>query len=106
MRNRPPITHQGFAREVEANLASGRKVAPSRSAIRDILVTGNTFVNPRGFLMRIENASRVTFRDNKVEFNGMVWDQKPYAGKIRIDSGDDIDVPPDLVERKVGKERK
>ena len=106
MRNRPPITHPGFAREVEANLAAGRKVAPSLSAIRDILVAGNTFVNPRGVLRRVENASRVTFRDNKVEFNGTVWDRKPYAGKIRIDGGSDIDVPPDLVERNVGKERK
>ena len=78
------ITHAAFAREVEAMVAAGRTVKPCRDAVCDILVERNTFVNPPGLLLTSENASRVTFRDNGVEWREPVFRRLPCAGQVRI----------------------
>jgi hypothetical protein len=77
------ITHEAFAREVEAMVAAGRTVKPCRDAVCDILVEHNTFVNPPGLLLSSENASRVTFRDNVVEWREPVFRRLPCAGEVR-----------------------
>ena len=78
------ITHAAFAREVEAMVAAGRTVKPCRDAVCDILVERNTFVNPPGLLLTSENASRVTFRDNAVEWREPVFRRLPCAGQVRM----------------------
>ena len=93
-----PIMHPGFARQVAANKAAGRKVKPSPDAVCDMLIEKNTFVNPRGLVLLAENASRVTFRDNMVVSCGSVWEPLPCAGKIRIVGGSGNDVPEGLLE--------
>ena len=79
-----PITNAAFAQEVAANKAAGREVAPSPDAVCDILIENNVFVNPRGLLFLGENASRVTIRDNRVEYDGGVWKKLPCAGQVRM----------------------
>ena len=78
------ITHAAFAREVEAMVAAGRTVKPCRDAVCDILVERNTFVNPPGLLLTSENASRITFRDNAVEWREPVFRRLPCAGQVRM----------------------
>jgi hypothetical protein len=65
-------------------VAAGRTVKPCRDAVCDILVERNTFVNPPGLLLSSENANRVTFRDNTVEWREPVLCRLPCAGEVRI----------------------
>ena len=98
MEDSVPIANPGFARQVAANKAAGRKVKPSADAVCDILIEKNTFVNPRGLVLLTENASRVTFRDNKVESDGSAWEPFPFAGKIRLVGGNGNDVQEEYLE--------
>ena len=98
MEDSVPITNPGFARQVAANKAAGRKVKPSADAVCDILIEKNTFVNPRGLVLLTENASRVTFRDNKVESDGSAWEPFSFAGKIRLVGGTGNDVQEEHLE--------
>ncbi|MCR5751294.1 MAG: right-handed parallel beta-helix repeat-containing protein [Kiritimatiellae bacterium] len=79
-----PIENAAFAAQVAANIAAGRQVRPSPDAVSDILVERCTFVNPRGYVLLGENASRVTFRDNQILSDGSEWNPFPFAGKIRL----------------------
>ncbi len=79
-----PILNHAFAAQVAANIAAGRQVAPSPDAVCDILIENNVFVNPRGYVLLGENASRVTFRDNQILSDGSEWNPFPFAGKIRL----------------------
>lgn len=87
-----PIANAAFARRVAENRASGRNVSPSCDALRGILVERCTFVNPRGYVLRIANGRDVTFRDNKVEWSNPVCESLPYAGKVRVEGGRDISI--------------
>ena len=77
------ISNARFAKDVERLVASKRPVKPSEDVVCDILVERNTFVNPRGLLMDVKNASRVTFRDNIVEQTDVPWKVLPCVGKVR-----------------------
>jgi len=94
------IENPAFAREVAATVSSGRMVDPTRNAVCDILVERNTFVNPPGLLMYVENSSRVTFRDNAVEWRDPISHKLPCAGKVRVKGGDDIQAPAGVLETK------
>ena len=95
-----PISNKAFAKEVAAAVASGRQMKPSGDAVCDMLVERNTFVNPRGYLLRVENASRITFRDNIVEWINPLCDNLPCSGKILVDGGNRISAPAGMVEGK------
>ena len=97
MKDSVPILNETFAREVAENNAVGRRVEPTSDAVCDILIENNEILNPRGLLLLVENASRVTFRNNKVEFDGNGWEPLPCAGRIRLTGGRDNDVPDELV---------
>ena len=90
-----PLANEAFAKRVAANKAAGRTVEPSGDALRGILIEGCTFVNPRGYLLRIVNGRDVTFRDNKVEWFNPVCEQLPYAGKVLVEGGRDISIEKD-----------
>ena len=93
-----PIANAAFARRVAENRAAGRMVAPSCDALRGILVEGCTFVNPRGYLLRIANGRDVTFRGNKVEWSGRACERLPCAGKVRVEGGRGISIEEEFQE--------
>ena len=99
MEDSVPIFNEAFAREVAANKAVGRRLTPTSNAVCDILIENNEILNPRGLLLLGENASRVTFRDNKVRSDGGEWNPLPCAGRIRLTGGCDNDVPEELVDK-------
>ena len=80
-----------FAKTVEACKASGRRLAPSADAIRDILVEGCTFVNPRGYLWSATNGRNLVFRDNRVIWDNPTCKRLPYAGRVRMEGESDVD---------------
>ena len=86
-RDHAPLATQAELLENEGNVEvknCARTVKPCRDAVCDILVERNTFVNPPGLLLTSENASRVTFRDNAVEWREPVFRRLPCAGQVRI----------------------
>ncbi|MBR0056015.1 MAG: hypothetical protein IJP66_01685, partial [Kiritimatiellae bacterium] len=87
-----PIASAMFAGRVAQNRAAGRVVKPSDDALRGILVEGCTFVNPRGYLLRIANGRDVTFRDNKVVWDNPPCPPLPCAGKVRVEGGCGISI--------------
>lgn len=79
-----PIANAAFAAEVEADRASGRKVAPSPRGVADILVEGCTFVNPPGYVFYAKNGCGFTLRGNKVEWGEMKCEKLPFAGEVHL----------------------
>ena len=82
-----PIANEAFARRVAENRTAGRRVEPSDDALRGILVEKCTFINPRGYLLRVVNGSDVTFRDNTVDWSDPLCERLPYAGEVSMEDG-------------------
>ena len=98
-----PIRDAQLKADVEARLARGASadVVPCRDVVNNILVEGNTFVNPRGLLWYAFNGDRLTLRDNTVVFDG----KAPYAlqknaGGFRADSATNIRVEGTIFQRR------
>ena len=87
-----PIPNRAFAKRVAENKAAGRQVEPSGDALRDILVEGCTFVNPRGYIWRAVGGSNLIFRDNKLVWDSPTCERLPYAGKVRMEGCKDISI--------------
>ena len=47
-----------------------------------------------------ENASSVIFGNNKVRFDGKMWEPLPNAGKIRMTGGCRNEIPEALLEQR------
>lgn len=95
-----PIRDAQLRAEVETRLARGPEadVVPAfRDVLSDILIEGNTFVNPRGATLYAEDASGVVFRGNVVAFeDNPPYELLPDAGKTVTSppTGNETEVPP------------
>ena len=86
-KNVVPIYDAQLKKAVDARLAKGPSadVAPAfRDVLSGILVEGNTFVNPRGYVWYAENGDNLIFRNNKVVFDETApYKLLPGAGGIK-----------------------
>ena len=78
-----PIANAEFAALAEADRAAGRKVAPSPEGVCRILIEGNTFVNPPGWIFYAKNGSEFIVRGNTVEWRDPPAERLPFAGQCR-----------------------
>ena len=67
---------------------------------RSNVVEGCTFVNPRGYLWYVMNGDNLVFRNNRVVNDGTVRDPLPYAGRLLVTGGTNIDFPAELTDRR------
>ena len=79
-----PIANAEFAALIEADRAAGRHVAPTPDGVGHILIEGNTFVNPPGWIFYAENGTDYTLRDNVVEWRDPPAGRLPFAGQVRL----------------------
>lgn len=88
-RNTMPIRDARLKADVEARLKIGAAadVQPCRDIVNNITVEGNTFVNPRGLVWYAMNGDRLTFRNNRIVFDGrQPYRLQPDAGGTRYDA--------------------
>lgn len=94
------IRHEGLRKAVADYEAKGVRLEPSPDALGDILVEDCTFVNPRGYLWYVMNGDNLVFRNNRVVRDGNVRDPLPYAGRLLVTGGTNVDFPLELTDRK------
>ena len=86
-KNVVPIYDAQLKKAVDARLAKGPSadVVPAfRDVLSGILVEGNTFVNPRGYVWHAESGDNLIFRNNKVVFDETApYKTLPEAGSIK-----------------------
>jgi len=102
-RLRAPIKDARLKADVEARLAIGAAadVIPCRDIVNNIVVERNTFVNPRGYVWYAMNGDRLTFRDNRVLFDGAApYPLQAEAGGTRFDAATGIVEYGNSMERK------
>ena len=84
-----PIRDARLKSEVEARLKRGpaADVQPCRDIVNSIVIEDNTFVNPRGHVWYAMNGDRLTFRNNRIVFDGQApYRLLPEAGGLRFDA--------------------
>ena len=84
-----PIRDARLKADVEARLRIGpaADVQPCRDIVNNIVVEGNTFVNPRGYVWYAMNGDRLAFRNNRIVFDGKApYKLQDVAGGTRFDA--------------------
>ena len=84
-----PIGDAQLKADVDARLKIGPSadVQPCKDIVNTIVVEGNTFINPRGNVWYAMNGDRLTFRNNRIVFDGKApYKLLPEAGGTRFDS--------------------
>ena len=84
-----PIKDQKLKADVEARLKIGAAadVQPCKDIVNNIVIENNLFVNPRGYVWYAMNGDRLTFRNNRIVFDGKApYKLLPEAGGTRFDS--------------------
>lgn len=98
-----PIADPQLKADVEARLKIGPSadVVPCKDIVNNIVVEGNTFINPRGNVWYAMNGDGLTFRYNRIVFDGKApYKLLPTAGGTRFDSATRVVQYGNVVEKR------